>query len=323
MDVSIIIVNFNTKELITNCIQSIYEKTIGIAYEIIVVDNASVDGSQQMISEKYSDVKLIELNENIGFGRANNAAIKIALGKYILFLNSDTLLINNAIKLFFCFMEDLPRSTNIGAIGALLLDSNFQITHSFGNHPQIVKDIISELKFNIVNLIGRNKYLKISSSIKQFLKQKEKNFFADNPFFEVEYITGADLFISNELFKDLGGFDKNFFMYYEESDLQYRMKAKGFRSFIIEEPQIQHFESASFKRENVKLSTAFDINSSDIVDIQGNIIFFTNKKYPLQKDDKVFIINSREICTIVECDFKNLMFKALKRRQQNDKNKYD
>ena len=100
MDVSIIIVNYNTKDLIKNCIDSIYEQTKDIKFEIIVSDNGSVDGSIEMIKSEFPNVILIENNANLGFGTANNRGLKIAKGKYIFYLNSDTVLLNNAVKLY-------------------------------------------------------------------------------------------------------------------------------------------------------------------------------------------------------------------------------
>lgn len=236
MEVSVIIVNYNTKELLDNCIQSVYEKTKGIEYEIIVVDNASVDGSQQMISEKYPDVKLIELEENIGFGRANNEGVKVAEGEYLLFLNSDTQLKNNALKFFFDFMKS-KSALNVGAIGTLLLNSEEKVDHSSGLFPNPLEDILIVIK----------------SYFFPGLKKSEKLFFKENEMsFEVDYIIGADMFISINLFKKLGGFDARFFMYYEETDLQLGIDKLGMKRLLIKGPEIIHFEGSSFKIKDRK-----------------------------------------------------------------------
>ena len=101
MDVSIIIVSYNTKSLIKNCINSIYKYTKDISFEIIVSDNGSIDGSVEMIKRDFPSVILIENNENLGFGAANNKGLALAKGKYILYLNSDTILLNNSVKFFY------------------------------------------------------------------------------------------------------------------------------------------------------------------------------------------------------------------------------
>lgn len=234
MDVSIIIVNYNTKELIANCIQSIYEKTNGIDYEIIVVDNASVDGSQQMIAEKFPDVKLIELNENIGFGRANNKAIEFAIGRNILFLNSDTKLINNAIMVLADYLDNSPNS---GACGANLFNENLEPAHSYRLiFPSIaleVNDLLLRTPEKV--LFGRN---------------TEHNYSNINK--SVAYITGADLMIKKSVIERIGCFSPSYFMYYEETDLCYRIYKTGLKIYSVPEAKIQHLEGKSFgdKKEN-------------------------------------------------------------------------
>ena len=124
MDVSIIIVNYNTKDLLKECIDSIYEQTKEITFEIIVSDNGSSDGSIEMLKNYFPSVIIIENNANLGFGAANNRGLKIAHGKYIFYLNSDTVLLNNAVKCFFDFWEQASDKDSIGAIGANLLNEN-------------------------------------------------------------------------------------------------------------------------------------------------------------------------------------------------------
>jgi len=285
MDVSIIIINYNTKDLLFNCIKSIYKNTDHIDFEIIVVDNNSNDNSDQMILNNFPEVRLIKLPKNVGFGKANNEGVKIAKGKYLFFLNSDTILLNNAIKVFFDFMENHLPNLKIGAIGSLLVNKNYHIIHSFRHLPQIYKDIISDLKSNIINImIGKERYFRFKTWLKNSLRKKENNyFFNDNNFFEVGYVTGADLFMAKELFVELGGFDNNFFMYYEESDLQYRMKKKGFISVIINGPLIQHLEGASFRSNSAKQS------------ITKKIYYDTSHFYYYKKNFNSFIYNMYHI----------------------------
>lgn len=231
MDVSVIIVNYNTKELIRNCIQSIYDKTEGVEYEIIVVDNNSQDGSQEMIKNDFPNVLLIELNENIGFGRANNEGAKIAKGKYLFLLNSDTILLNNSIELFFLYMVENNRSNLIGAIGSLLLDTECNPIHSSGAFPKLIDDLCVVLK---------------SYFDKGARKSEVLGFIEQNREFAVDYVTGADMFISRILFLKFSGFSNDFFMYYEETDLQYRLYQSGYISLIIDGPKIIHLEGYSF-----------------------------------------------------------------------------
>ena len=228
MDVSIIIVNYNTKELISNCIQSIYERTSAIDFEIIVVDNASVDGSQQMIIENFPTIKLIELTENIGFGRANNEGIKIASGKNIFFLNPDTILLNNAIKILSEFLDE---NGDIGACGGNLYTKDLKPNFSYKPFfPTLVPEL-NLLSGNLIYLIFVGKNYEFNYSGKPI---------------EVAYITGADMMITRKCLSVTGSFDPDFFMYYEETELSLRIKKSGYKIFSVPEAQIIHFEGGSF-----------------------------------------------------------------------------
>ena len=132
MDVSIIIVNYNTKQLLADCLNSIYEQTKDINFEVIVSDNGSKDGSIEMLKADFPQVILIENNANLGFGAANNRGLAIAKGKYIFYLNSDTILLNNAVKYFFDYFEENGDKENIGALGGNLLNTQGYTTDSGG-----------------------------------------------------------------------------------------------------------------------------------------------------------------------------------------------
>lgn len=230
MDVSVIIVNYNTKDLIINCLQSIYDQTGQVDYEIIVVDNASVDGSVAAIKNKFPKVILLESPENLGFGKANNLAARTAKGEFLFFLNSDTLLLNNAIKIFHDAYYALGDQT--GCIGTILWNTNHEPIHSFGTFPTCGRVIGGNI---------RGRYLKI----------QEKAFNIDSCTFPltVDYITGADLFVSASLFKSAGQFDESFFMYFEETDLQKRITKLGLKNIVIDEAHIVHLAGGSFRKQ--------------------------------------------------------------------------
>jgi GT2 family glycosyltransferase len=120
MDVSIIIVSYNTKALLKQCLVSVFEKTHDIRFEVIVVDNASHDGSPQMVREEFPGVRLVE-SENKGFGHANNVGTKHAKGKYLFLLSPDTIVLNNAVKILFDFIDRHP---NVGICGGNLFDAD-------------------------------------------------------------------------------------------------------------------------------------------------------------------------------------------------------
>jgi len=230
MDVSIILVNYNTKELTKNCIDSIIKQTYGVSFEIIVVDNASTDGSKEIL-EKNPNIIYIYNNKNLGFGNANNIGFTKATGKYIFLLNSDTYLLNNAIYEFWKFAESSAKE--IACIGSILYDSQLNINTSEVEFPTFKKILSASLnKFNI--------FSKKKEPIKKY---KENNFPQ-----EVEAIIGADIFIKRSVIEELGLFDPNIFMYCEEIDLQKRYVNHGYRSVLINNPRIVHLEGQSSKK---------------------------------------------------------------------------
>ena len=134
MQVSIIIVSFNTCELLRNCLKSIYDKTKNLDFEIIVSDNGSKDGSIEMIKSEFPKVIVLENNANLGFGTANNRGLKVAKGEFIFYLNSDTLLQNNAVKIFYDYWKE-HESESLGALGCNLDDGTGEINFSHGRFP--------------------------------------------------------------------------------------------------------------------------------------------------------------------------------------------
>lgn len=230
MFVSIIIVNYNTLLLTKNCIESIIAKTFGVEYEIILVDNASSDGSQEFFAND-AIIKFIEAGRNLGFGKANNLGVQQAKGDYIFFLNSDTLLLNNAIYEMWRYCEE-HKEDNIGGLGCILCDGNNQRCHSYAK-LNTWKDIVK------------------SYFIAPFCKSKAKEIMAmdaedeSKDAFEVGYVTGADLFVSRKVIDECGCFDPDFFMYSEESEMQWRFKKHGYKNMIIKSPKIMHLEGMS------------------------------------------------------------------------------
>lgn len=233
VDVSVILVNFNTRVLTMQCLSSIFEQTRDVAYEVLVVDNHSTDGSIEAIREGFPHVIVIENESNIGFGKANNRGIQRARGKYVFFLNTDTLLLNNVVKLFYDFMET-HTALPLGCIGGVLLDEKMNKTHSSGPFPNKWMPIKSQFigyfsKKFVVNLL--NKELSRYSEEKVYI--------------EVDYVTGADIFAAKSVIEKFGGFDPMFFMYFEESDLQNRMHEQGYVNVIIHGPKIVHIQGSS------------------------------------------------------------------------------
>lgn len=250
MDISIIVVNYNTINLVIDSIDSILQKTIGITYEIIIVDNNSSDNSEKILYQKYQNsIIFIPLMENIGFGRANNEGIKISKGRNILFLNPDTLLINNAIKIL---SDYLDTHAEVGACGGNLYDENLEPTISYEmNFPSI----FYEIDFYCGRILsclfyGKNSKFNFTENIKS-----------------VAYISGADLMIRKKDLDVVGFFNDKFFMYYEETELCFRIKKNGFQLKNIPQARIQHLEGKSFG------TSVININKLKIQEKSRNVFY--------------------------------------------------
>lgn len=244
MDISVIIVNYNTKKMLSDAIDSILHHTTDVTYEIIVVDNASSDGSVDYLLEKYPQVSTVALENNLGFGRANNIGLELATGKYILYLNSDTLLLNNALFAFYSFMED-AEELPVGVCGTVMLNRELYPTDSNGAFHTITAECRS-----FVSLLTS----RFSLPIKLFNVQKRPLPLENKV--AVDYVIGADMFLKRELAEKFR-FEENIFMYAEEMELQYRLVKAGYCNMLINGPSIIHLEggSSSTKREESLFKT--------------------------------------------------------------------
>lgn len=217
MELSIIIVNYNTSKFLQNCLQSVY-KALSIASlqdksEVIMVDNASTDNSVVIVKRKFAKVILICNKENLGFAKANNQGIRKSRGKYILLLNSDTELIEKALV---SLMELIRKEKKIDIIGCKLLNKDGSIQPSAGFFPTLWK-VFFWMTF-IDDLPGIKKIIKPYHA-------EDKEFY--NKFQEVDWITGAFMLMKREVIGKTDLLDEKIFMYGEEVEWCYRLKKKG------------------------------------------------------------------------------------------------
>ena len=235
-DVSIIIVNFHSEELIKKCIESIYNKTSGIGYEIIIVDNETSQESQKKLNPLCgSNVRLIRSEINLGFGKANNLGAESANGKYLFLLNPDTELITNAVKELFDYIEV---NNNVGVVGGNLYSPADTPLPSFCKKFDTIRDEVKNANWTGI-IFDKVK------TILSFKKQFSDTFNYSVKPLNVAYIFGADMFLEKKLFDQLGGFDKDFFMYSEEEDLQFRINQLGYLIVNIPWVRIMHLEGAT------------------------------------------------------------------------------
>lgn len=226
MDISVIIISFNTIELTRNCLKSVYDKTIDVDFEVIVVDNNSHDNSIKMIETEFPKVKIVSNTENLGFGKANNQGIEKSNGKYVFLLNSDTILINNAIKILYDFMEK-EANKDVACCGGALYNNDMTNQISYGRFPTI-KSLLYYYTFSkIYPETYKNKYFMAGILINDF------------PLI-VDYVTGADMLIRKSVLNKTGNFDKDFFLYFEETELCSRFIKDGYKNMIYPEAKIIH-----------------------------------------------------------------------------------
>lgn len=230
MDLSVVIVNWNTKKLTAEAISSIFKFTKEINFEVILVDNASKDGSQKYLQKKFPQVKFIFNKKNLGFGKANNQGAKISKGKYLFFLNSDTYLIENSLEKLVTKADNLE---NLGALGPLLLNEDKSIQQSVGFFPHIPQ--IFYWMFFIDDIPGGS-YLKPLHVDHDAFYKKER---------AVDWQTGAALLIPKNIFNEVKGFDDKIFLYGEDIDICWRIKGRKHKIIFSPTSKIVHIRGGS------------------------------------------------------------------------------
>jgi len=246
IDVSIIIVNYNSTELLNNCLDSVEKFTTGINFEIIVVDNNSMTGDIDELLKFHDRITLIKNDVNRGFGAANNQGVEVANGKYILLLNNDTILFENSIKKVFDFAKSLEGDE---IIGCKLLNEDKSVQKSVYDFPSLLNVFTSNLFLYL--FFPKSKYFN-----KYHLMNREISKTT-----EVDVVTGAFLFINRKSFDALGGFDGRFFFYMDETDLCYRHKQNNGKVVYFPDTSIIHFKGKSaggeswFKNKHQSIST--------------------------------------------------------------------
>ncbi|MBI3341978.1 glycosyltransferase family 2 protein [Candidatus Curtissbacteria bacterium] len=230
MNISFIIVNYKTKELVFQAIESIQKFAKNFTYEIIVVDNNSEDGSSQYLKKNFSKIKLIASPENVGFGKGNNLGIKEAEGDYIFFFNSDAYLIDESIERLFKRANNIP---DLGAIAPLILNEDKTIQQSGGYFPTLLK-VFFWMSF-IDDLPGGT-WLKPYHIDHDSFYGKER---------ELDWVTGAAFMVPKKVLEKVGTFDKEIFMYGEDVDLCHRIKKAGLKIIMNPESKIVHIGQGS------------------------------------------------------------------------------
>ncbi len=241
---SIIIISYNTRDELERCINSIYENTHDVSFEIIVSDNNSSDGSADMIDAKFPQVILLRNNENLGFARANNKAIAISNGKYILLLNSDTIVLPRSLN---NMVDFLSGNRYAGVVGAKMLYPNYTLQRTARSFPTPMAFFFGRKSF-LTKMFPGNKYSKI-----YMVADKESS----NESYEVDWVSGGAMMIKNETIEQVGVLDERFFLYWEDADWCFRIKQKGWKVFCMPSAPIIHYEGGSSKNNELRLIIYF------------------------------------------------------------------
>ena len=225
---------------------------------VIVSDNGSVDGSAEMVRKEFPQVLLVENRANLGFGAANNRALDRAGGKYVFYLNSDTLLLNNALKIFFDYWESHPEE-NLGALGCNLTwpDGCFCLSSGTSRNGRFAS--AAAFRKNQRKLCLRSYKIALRHYVfrRPLRPVKDLDPPVEKIIGPVGYVTGADLFLLNDA---RARFDEGYFMYYEEVDLEYALSAAGKKLCLIDGPRIVHLEGASSVRGKYEVKDQTDFS---------------------------------------------------------------
>ena len=232
-DVSVVVVNWNTIALLHDCLKSIYKQAGHVDFEVIVIDNNSADGSAEMVEKEFSQVTLIKNSENRGFAAANNQGIAVAKGRHVLLLNSDTIILDNAVAKTVSFLDAHPE---VAVVGCRVLNPDRTLQPSCFMFP------------SILNMLLSCSYLYKILPRSRFFGRERMTWWDRHDIREVDVVTGCFMLVRRELIYQVGNMDEQFFMYAEETDWCYRFKQAGWKVIFVPSAEIIHLGGASSKQ---------------------------------------------------------------------------
>lgn len=243
MKLSIIIVNYNVRHFLDQCLTSVRRAVSGIDADVWVVDNNSVDGSVRMVKDKFSEVKLIANKDNVGFSKANNQAIRESQGEYVLLLNPDTIVEDDTFTKIISFMDNHP---DAGGLGVKMIDGK-------GNFLPESKRGLPTPDVAFYKIFGLSKLFPKSKTFGKY----HLGYLDKDEIHEVEILSGAFMFMRREALDKTGLLDEEFFMYGEDIDLSYRIIKAGYKNYYFPETRIIHYKGESTKKSSVNYVFVF------------------------------------------------------------------
>jgi len=243
MKLSIVIVNYNVKHFLDQCLTSVRRAITEIDAEVWVVDNNSVDGSVRMVKEKFPEVKLVANKDNVGFSRANNQAIRDSKGEYVLLLNPDTVVEDDTFSKIITFMDAHPEA---GGLGVKMIDGK-------GNFLPESKRGLPTPNVAFYKIFGLSKFFPRSRTFGKY----HLGYLDKDKVHEVDILSGAFMFMRKETLEKTGLLDEEFFMYGEDIDLSYRIIKAGYKNYYFPETRIIHYKGESTKKSSINYVFVF------------------------------------------------------------------
>lgn len=252
MDVSIIIVNWNTEDYLRTCLRSVFDATEGIPFEVIVVDNASSDSSVAMVEREFPQVRLVANSDNKGFAAANNQGMARAKGRYILLLNSDTMVLDDVIAAALCYADAHEEAA---VVGCRVLNADGSLQPTCFMYP------------SLLNMLLSSSYLYKLLPRSRFFGRERMTWWDRNDIRDVDVVTGCFMLVRREAIERVGRMDERFHMYGEETDWCYRFKQAGWRVVFTPAGQIVHYGGASSRQRPAEMT----------LQLRGSILLFLRK----------------------------------------------
>jgi GT2 family glycosyltransferase len=256
IQVSVIIVNYNTSFYLKKCLESIFEHTKGLKYEIIVVDNNSPDRIIENFKNDFPAVNFYLRDVNDGFGAGCNYGAQISKGKYLTFVNPDIIFSNNALKKFYDYMEI---NNSVGLCSGLLENNSGSLMYSYNYFPDLIWEFKEAFRFRYQNTI---QLLLTNTNI---INNKE---------FEIDWALGALLFVRKAAFDSVMGFDETFFLYYEDDDFQLRLKKEGYKIVCLPYVRMKHSGASSIQNPDGHKIYDYHFNKSRMLYLHKHFGFY-------------------------------------------------
>jgi GT2 family glycosyltransferase len=226
-DFSVVLVCWNNKDYLDPCLRSLYEGGLRSSFDVVVVDNGSTDGSQEMLGRKFPQVKIIQNDHNAGLGRASNQGIEATSGRYLLLLNNDTIINGSSLDAMVGYLDATP---DAGAVGGQLLNPDGSVQSCYNNFPSLREEFL------------------IATRLGELLREGYPAIIYDQTVRSVSWLGSACLMLRRASLDQVGLLDEEYFIYGDEADLQYRLKKAGWQVYYLPQATTIHYGGRSMNR---------------------------------------------------------------------------